>query len=405
MRLKAYYVVKTTLRGLRKIGKGLYVSIFLPLVAGIYILAPVLLVRIGAIRSDRIGSLGLDLELSIWHDYEMIKVKRFPKRIDLFFTSKPVSNEYLLNLWRVRLKILPRWLLFPLDTIIKKFSCLNRHDYFNFISTFGHSDLTFLDRHPPYLQIPPEDKARGEKILDELGLKPGQPFVCLAVRDNLYLKDHIPKKDWSYHDYRDSSIEDYKDMAEFLASRGIAVLRMGKRMRGVLNSKNPLIIDYSNSKFKSDFADVYLFSNCFFCISTSTGMDALASIFRKPIGLVNIVNIVSVANGQIVKLFQPKSFFDLNLKRNLNYDEIAKRGLFSFTDSNEFISSGIELKDNSPNELTLFARDFLEILTEIKVNVKDDTSYINYNSFGFPKDKIAQSWLHHHVEYVKSNIL
>jgi hypothetical protein len=39
------------------------------------------------------------------------------------------------------------------------------------------------------------------------------------------------------------------------------------------------------------------------------------------------------------------------------------------------------------------------------VNVKDETSYINYNSFGFPKDKIAQSWLHHHVGYVNSNIL
>ena len=39
-------------------------------------------------------------------------------------------------------------------------------------------------------------------------------YVCISNRDSMYLSEVYPKKDWHYHNYRDSDIESYKDAWE-----------------------------------------------------------------------------------------------------------------------------------------------------------------------------------------------
>jgi putative glycosyltransferase (TIGR04372 family) len=185
-------------------------------------------------------------------------------------------------------------------------------------------------------------------------------------------------------------------MAEFLTQKGFFVIRMGKLVKQELKTSNPMIIDYANSSHRSDFADVFLFANCTFCVSTSTGMDALASIFRRPIGLVNVVNIGSVASGNIIKLFQPKSFFDTRLKRELNFKEISAKNLFYISEASKFLESGIVLKENSPEELRLFAGDLLNIICEDQPtpSIESESNFISERL-----NKISHSWLSRHLGY------
>ena len=368
--------------------------IFLPFILLLYLISPVLLIRIGGIRADRLGHLALDLELCLCS--EANDTNLLPRRINLFYVIPPISNDYLLKLWKTKILIFPRYFLSLLDISIKSFRFFQKHNFFNLVDLHGHTDLSILDNSIPTLSFTSDEVKQGQNLLQQLGIPADQQFVCLAVRDDRYLNEFLPGKNWSYHDFRDSNIQDYLQMAEYLTQKGFFVIRMGKLVQKELKTSNTMIIDYANSLLRSDFADVYLFANCTFCISTSTGMDALASIFRKPIGLVNVVNIGSVASGNIIKLFQPKSFFDTRLKRELNFKEIGAKNLFHFSESSKLLESGIVLKDNSPEELSLFAGDLLQIISEdqLRPSIESESNFISERL-----NKISHAWLSRHLGY------
>ena len=64
------------------------------------------------------------------------------------------------------------------------------------------------------------------------------------------------------------------------------LLEWGKNTEKKFISKNKMVIDYSNSKFRSDFMDIYLGAHCEFCITTATGIDTIPLIFKKPIAAI-----------------------------------------------------------------------------------------------------------------------
>lgn len=378
--------------------------LFAPLVLFIHMVSPLLLIRIGAIYSQRLGHLGLDLELSVC--YEKSRKQKFgiPKKLNFFYLTGSVSNTYLHKLWKEKIIILPKWLLGPIHTLNHRLPAYDKYNYFDWVQKSGHRDMSLLDQYPSTLSIPASDLERGKKLLKDLGVTPGQEYICLAVRDNAYLGRQEPKLGWSYHDYRDSEIENYLEMAEYLAAKGFVVLRMGQIVKESFDSKHPSVIDYANSSLQSDFADVFLFSSCIFCISTSTGMDALATIFRVPIGLVNIVDMNSVSTGELVKVFQPKQFIDQRTGKALTYQEILNRDLHTISRTSEFGEKGVTLLENSPQDLKLFADDLLTILA-----LEGANGNIWTTSRPVPTgevtirgeiDKLSKSWLRNHQNYL-----
>jgi putative glycosyltransferase (TIGR04372 family) len=390
--------------GRKSLIRKMRILLFAPIVLLIHLASPFLLVRIGAIFGQRVGHLGLDLELSLCYERSRKRASRFPKTIDLFYLTSAVSNTYLLQLWREQIVILPKWLLDPIHVLNNRLPSYSKYNYFEWVQRSGHQDLSLLDRYPPTLTMPQNDLEKGKRLLKELGVAPNQPYICLAVRDKAYLAGQEPKLDWSYHDFRDSEIADYLEMAEYLAELGFIVLRMGKIVKDALISRNPNVIDYANSKLQSDFADVFLFSTCTFCISTSTGMDALASIFRVPIGLVNIVSTNSVGIGGLVKLYQPKLFMDQKTGKALTYQEIRARNLFEIGKSSDFEKKGISLVENSPKDLCLFAEELIEILSlesSVSNNRTASESITADQATEKEKiDKLSKNWLQNHQYYL-----
>ena len=146
-----------------------------------------------------------------------------------------------------------------------------------------------IEKYQP-LDFTKEEEIYGKKMLNKFGLKDGDKFVCLAVRDNAHQKKKIPSRyrDWSYHDYRNQDIDNFVLAAEELAKRGYYIFRTGILVNKPLNSNNPKIIDYANSNLRSDFMDVYLGAKCFFCISTGLGFDELPYFFKRPIALLSV---------------------------------------------------------------------------------------------------------------------
>ena len=85
---------------------------------------------------------------------------------------------------------------------------------------------------------------------------------------------------------------------------------MGKNVKK-FNISDPKFIDYANSKFRSDFLDIFLASKCEFAFGNSDGWILAPITFRKPLALANWVpaGIPYLHSSNLIYLFNPKIIF------------------------------------------------------------------------------------------------
>ena len=164
----------------------------------------------------------------------------------------------------------------------------------------------------------------GIELMSKLGLPHDARYVCLAVRDSNYMSKRFPGYDWSYHDHRNADIMTYRKGALFLADKGYYVIRMGKWVKDSFNLAHTRIIDYASNPLRSDFLDVYLSSKCEFFISTSTGIDAVPQIFRRPVLFSNIALSRELQAYYSGSIFIPKLIRNKKTKKFLTFNEINK---------------------------------------------------------------------------------
>ncbi len=170
------------------------------------------------------------------------------------------------------------------DYFSKFFSELNKHKAFRNDQQRDTSGI--LDKEKVFFNISSDEKKEGEKILRDVIKHDFKGIVLFCVRNKDYNDKYFSYHHWDYLDYRNYSFEDFMPAAEFLAKKNYVVLRMGKYNSSKLHTDNKNIIDYSTSEWRSDFMDYYLGYRSSFCISTQTGMDCFARLFRKPFGVI-----------------------------------------------------------------------------------------------------------------------
>ena len=109
-----------------------------------------------------------------------------------------------------------------------------------------------------------EDKL-GYSFLENTGIK-NNKYICFIYRNSAYKKKSFLSSeiDFSYHDYRNSELEDYKEALNYLTDQGYYIIRMGKSEDQPIQMNNKKIIDYSFFKKRSDFLDIWLMSKCYF---------------------------------------------------------------------------------------------------------------------------------------------
>ena len=351
-----------------------FISFFILVV--VRISSPFFLIRWDWLDSPRIGQFAKWIELYFCNiDAGINKPKK--RYLDLFYLrSKYICNRQLGKMWRRKLIILPRWLLEPIYKVNRFINIFIPNGRKHEIGNFSMKDTNnLLEKYKPHLNFTESEEIKGKKILKELGLKKDDKFVCLLVRDAGYLNRHQKyelTERWTYHNYRDGDIDKYVLAAEELANRGYYVFRMGINVLKPLKSSNPRVIDYSNLKIRSDFADIYLGAKCSFCISTGSGFDEIPIIFRKPIAYASFVPLALAETHNKNTLILIKDHISKKNRKRLTISEIFNSNVgYSFT-SEEYESNNIELKENSPEEIKDLVIEMDERLKGTWVETEED---------------------------------
>lgn len=317
----------------------------LPLVLLIRLVRPFFLIRFGGLFSSRIGHLAANTELYLCELDEGIN--RPPiKFFDIFYLMfEPNCNEYLVNMWKRVLTIWPRWIIKPIVIVNRILPGWQLHEICNMQHDRDINNL--LDKYKTHISFTQEEEDIGESSLRKMGIPPGADFICLLVRDSAYLND----ASWSYHNYRDCTIDNYKLAAEEMAERGYYVVRMGVVVSSKFSSSHGRVIDYATNGMRSEFMDIYLGAKCKFCISTSSGWDAIPFIFRKPIIYAPIVPVGYFFTFSDNFSAITKHHIDTDSGKELTLSEIFERGVGFCMTASDYEEKRITLIENTPEEI------------------------------------------------------
>lgn len=223
------------------------------------------------------------------------------------------------------------------------------------------SGMTFITEHIPdyggllskYSVFPKFTSSEihdGIQFLESVGCVGDKKFVCLLVRDSTYIKIKFPSQNDDYTSYRTSDISTYVEAAEALGDLGYHVFRMGAHVGSDLNSSHPNVIDYAKNGMRSDFLDIFLTAYCSFFISTGSGLDEVAKIFRKPLTYLNYQPVAIDLNYTDVLVY-PKILRDATTETPLTFREIIERNLQFAYDTKLYELANVNIIDMSSEEI------------------------------------------------------
>ena len=359
----------------------------IPSIIIIRLIKPWKLIRWQEINSSRIGHFTINTELYCCERDAKINLPT-QKYIDLFYLRKYVCNKQLEKMWRRSIIILPFWIMKPLFRVNRFLNIFvsggKQHEISYLSSHMTNSTLSAYDLHnvlgkfTQHINFNDEEEIRGKKFLRDFGLPDKAKFVCLTVRDSAYLERHsksenYSSRNWKYHDYRDGDIDKFILSTEELTKRGYYVFRMGVKVLKPIKINNPKIIDYANSNLRSAFMDIYLSAKCSFCITTCTGIDEISRIFGKPIANISMPLAVQLFFGGYEKeLVITKHHINKKNNNKLTVSEIFLFNLALAFHSEDFEKSGVDLIENSPEEIRDLVIEIEERLNGNWIETKED---------------------------------
>jgi len=336
-----------------------------PIVLLVRVLKPIIVIRFGLLRSERIGHFAANTELYLCERDIGTNNKKI---LDIFYYTSPVCNQQLKKMWDRTLYIFSfsHWI----DRLNRRLPGGGKH----VIPTVWDVDThNLLGRTRPHLYFTPEEEKMGTDALQKLSISKNEAFVCFYARDSVYLNTVFPDKNWGYHDYRDSDIRNYIAAAEEMTQRGYYVIRMGAVIKDALNTTNPKIIDYAKNH-RSDFLDIFLSAKCRFFLCSTGGINAVPRIFRRPIAYVNFIplGIKHLLTCAPEGLFIPKKLWSKERHCFLTFSEIFKLEADSFFETSQYEKLGVEIIENTPEEICALAKEMDERLNGVWVMTKED---------------------------------
>jgi putative glycosyltransferase (TIGR04372 family) len=289
---------------------------------------------------SRIGHTAIAAEVLATEEFAL---KR-STRVVPYFTHPYSTNSYLKCLIRTKTNALSDRSSRPLNAIRKVLP--------NIFTNLSDDDIRLFEKRlvtsSPIYALPEKDQMRGASVLEQNGLDASAPWVALCVRDGAYVRKlNNLRDDDPGTVLRNSPIELFAEAAYALAKRGFFVFRMGRTVEKQLPVSHPNIIDYPYTNWSSDFMDIYLMARSRLVLSTSLGIDAVASLFRVPIAAINLSQMSYRANW-ICEL--PKLFVERETGRKLRLSEIIERGVHSAYSTGDF-PEDLELANRSSAEI------------------------------------------------------
>jgi putative glycosyltransferase (TIGR04372 family) len=147
---------------------------------------------------------------------------------------------------------------------------------------------------------------------------------------------------------------------------------MGAVVKEALDVSNSRIIDYAVSGHRSDFMDIYLGAKCTFFITSGTGIDAIPEMFRRPLMNVNYVPLEDVRSWNASHLTIFKKHWLRNEHRFMTFQEIIESGAGLFRYSEQYEQFGIELIENTQEEIAALAIEMDNRIKETWQTTEED---------------------------------
>ena len=227
----------------------------------------------------RIGHLAMNTELFLRRQSRgMVEGELF--RITDHFSGEKVANEQLYKMIKRRAVVH--------EVTLQEYQALIAQGNTDCGMLYsGSNEFWEFNNIEPQLSFTDEELEEGQQLLDEMGIHKN-PYVCIHDRSSHYLASKFPGNNFSYHNYRDCSIDNYLKAAEWLTTKGVYVVRMGEVISTPLATENPMIIDYA-TKYRTDFGDAFLPGTCDFFLGCTAGLHLMANIMSRPVAGANFV--------------------------------------------------------------------------------------------------------------------
>ena len=344
----------------------LFISLF-PVLLILKLIYPFLKIHLGLITSDNMGRYSIEYELS-----ETINKKKKFNEINLFYLHGKSVNKFFDTYVKRNIIVIPfvKYLYIANKYIFKS----DQLDFNSKHSLTNRDDSGILYNSNFKLKFLEEENLFAKSFLKKIGYKNNKKIICLIVRDKKYLNNLDPKNDWSYHDHRNANIKNYIESIKWLCDNDYFVIRMGQISEYKLNFKHQNFYDYSHSKLKSDLLDIWLFANCYLCMSTGTGIDFISLINKKPIFFSNYIPIyyfISFSNCYT----SPKKLYWKDSNKELNINAYIEN---NFNSSILLDENAIILKELSGKEILLDLQEYLKI---IEANINNNNLSHNKSFF------------------------
>ena len=250
-------------------------------------------------------------------------------------------------------------------------------------------------------------------ILNKLEIEK-EKYICIYCRDSNYLKNRFPEFDWSYHNHRNSDIDNMEALANYiLEETNLEVVRVGSNVETPIKwSKKdyPKIIDYSFSKYLNDKNDIDLISSCAVFISSAGGPESIAVAARKPLLRFNQTPILFelgyqhgiylpklIRNKKSNKIIGIREAINLGICNSYNYYDYENIGLF--TEENKSIDILNAFKDYIKYKNEDFNSSEISIIDEYK-KLRKENEQKGYILAGY-ENFIAPSFLLKYPDILK----
>ena len=320
------------------------------------------------------------------------------KTIIFFISDDFISNEFFFNKLKKKIIILPNFFKTVYDTLL----FLSSINYFfkNFLvyrsmQAYDHFDL--LNKNDVIFDLTQKEIDEGNKLILDKIPKINNGIILLCCRDESYNKNQFKNTNWDTLNYRNYNIELFRETIKYLNEKKFVVLRMGKYSFFKMSYKNEYFIDYVNSSWKSEFMDYFLAFKSKMCITTNTGMDVFARLFRKPMAQILFpledINYFQKNIFNITGTFKKKNSKDI-----LTLKEIFKHKLDSFSSLSNL--KEYELVRNTSSEIKDFVIEVIERLDKkFFVTEEDKARQLNFWKIFFEHQLISGDPLYQERNY------
>jgi putative glycosyltransferase (TIGR04372 family) len=306
-------------------------------------------VRLGILDSSRIGHI-LD---------ETINYLNFKKKktYDIWISSGPICNNFLYKKIKKKLFVTSNDLgniFLRVYNLILKFNLTK-----NII--FKYNARAYLIWRKIYQKnLLKFDKQEITEIENELVKKKiflNTKIVCINIRNKNYLKKIIPSKNHSYHNYRNSNLENYLVTIKYLLKKEYQVFLMGK-YHDKLKIRHKNFINISKINFKNDMIDFYLVSKSNFIICNNTGWETIGAYYNKDIIMADGIGMGITHFGYPYYIIF-KHLINTKNNRKINLNNIIENNFHFKTNVDEYKKDSLCVQDNSSAEILNLIKEYL----------------------------------------------